>query len=215
MIVARRDKGVHRIADLKGRRVGIPKGTVPHYFLDLELAKNGLGSKQIIPVYMAPEKLLPGLADGSVDAVATINSMAFRAKEKMGEKVIVFEDPGLTLNYSLLVTKNEYVVKYPGRIERLLKALAAAESYGRKSPEKKREIVVAALKLSGVEYEMVWKNYDDGLSLDNALLLTLEGNARWALDKGIVKSGQIPNYLTLINSGFLLKVAPDAVRLKR
>lgn len=214
-IVARRDKGIRTVADLKGRRVGIPKGTAPHFFLDLELAKNGLSEKAITPIFLESGILLPSIENGSVDAIATINTMAFRAKQKLGDKAVVIEEPGLCLNFSLLVSMQEYALKNPERIRRLLTALHAAEMYLKHSPEKARDIVIASLKLPEAEYNEVWEHYDDRLTLDNALLLTLEEHARWVLDNGIVKGGRIPNFLTLIDAGHLQKVAPEALRLKR
>jgi NitT/TauT family transport system substrate-binding protein len=214
-IVARRDKGVQTIADLKGRRIGIPKGTVPHYFLDMVLAKHGLKVNDITPVFVEPDKLLPNLVNGAVDAIATVNTMALRATEKLGEKAVVFKDPGLCLNYSLLVVRKDFADRYPLRIQRLLSAFTAAERLSSQEPELKRKIIINSQKLSEADYDAVWKPYNDRLLLDNALLLTLEENARWVLEKGLVKGVQIPNFLVLIDIDPLRKVAPEAVRLQR
>lgn len=214
-IAARRDRGISSAADLKGRRIATTKGTAPHYFLDLLLSKNGLSEKDIEAVFVESDKLQSMLIDGSVDAIATINQIAYRSLQKLPGKGLLLEEPGICLNYSILLTLKRNAAGRPERIEKLLRALHAAEKFRRQFPDRSREIIMGSQKLSRDEYDAVWSRYDDRLALDSAMLLTLEENARWVLQKGLVAGQRIPNYLNFIDATYLRKVAPEAVRLKR
>lgn len=214
-IAARRDRGIGTAADLKGRRVATTKGIAPHYFLDLLLAKNGMSEKDIEAVFVESDKLQTMLLDGSVDAIATINQIAYRSLQKLADKGILLKEPGLCLNYSILLTLKKNAATHPERIVKMLRALHAAEKFRQQFPDKSREIIMASQKLSREEYDAVWSSYDDRLALDGAMLLTLEENARWVLQKGLATERRIPNYLDFIDATYLRKVTPEAVRLKR
>ncbi|MDD2897944.1 MAG: NrtA/SsuA/CpmA family ABC transporter substrate-binding protein [Desulfuromonadaceae bacterium] len=214
-IAARRDRGVRNITSLRGRRVGIASGIAPHYFLDLALAKYGMTEKDIVPVFMKIGDMQSALVSGAVDAIATINLVAYHSIEQLGEKGIILEEPGLCLNYSLLTSTKKFVNANPEKISRLIRALLAAEQFRRQFPDRSRTIVMTGSTMTLQEYDSVWNRYDNRLSLDNSMLLTLEENADWAQKKGFVTRRAIPNYLNLIDAVFLEKVAPGSVRLKR
>jgi NitT/TauT family transport system substrate-binding protein len=214
-IVMRRDRNLDSVTALKGRRVATVKGVVPHYFLDLVLARNGLNEKDIVTVFLETDKLGAALVDGSVDAIAATSNIAQDAMKKLGEKGRLLEEPGLCLTYTVLVTSKTYAATYPERVDKLIKALHATDRFRQQDANRSREIVMSFLKISQEEYDTVWGKYAVRLALDSALLLTMEEHANWALHKGFVKGERIPNYLDFIETGPLKKVSPEAVRLKR
>ena len=67
-IVARRDLGIAKPADLKGKRIGVKKGIIGHFFLDLFMMKHGLAPKDVKQVYMGTEQFIAALERaGSTD----------------------------------------------------------------------------------------------------------------------------------------------------
>ena len=60
----------------------------------------------------------------------------------------------------------------------------------------------------------VWPHLNFRLSLDQALLRTVESEARWALREGHER-GEMPNYLPFFHSQPLLQVKPAAATLPR
>ena len=67
-IIARPGSGVETVADLKGRKVAVGKGTSAHNLLVAALEAKGLTLDQIEPVYLAPADAGAAFASGSVDA---------------------------------------------------------------------------------------------------------------------------------------------------
>jgi hypothetical protein len=51
------------------------------------------------------------------------------------------------------------------------------------------------------------------ISLEQGLLINLEGQAHWVLDSGLAKGEGIPNYLDFLAPTPLESVAPDAITL--
>ncbi|MEI6207946.1 MAG: ABC transporter substrate-binding protein [Desulfuromonadales bacterium] len=214
-IVTRGDRGIKSVVDLKGRRVATAQGTLPHYFLDLLLAKNGLNEKDIVPLFMGPDKLESALLDGRVDAISTTTNNSRKALIKLGNKGGLIEESGLCLANSIFTTSKKNISANPDQVGKILRALRAAERFLQQNPGKSREIVMTSLNLSQMDYNTVWAKYTDRLALDEVLLLMLEEQAAWVMQKGTVAQQQIPNYLDFIDAGHLQKAAPEAVRLKR
>ncbi len=50
---------IHSVADLKGKRVGLNKGSDVNYLLVAALEKAGLSYKDITPVYLPPADAAP------------------------------------------------------------------------------------------------------------------------------------------------------------
>ena len=71
---------------------------------------------------------------------------------------------------------------------------------------------------SGIENNTVsevWLNTNYRVSLDQALILALEDESRWAIKSGLIGEAKIPNYLNFIYFDGLESVKPKAVRILR
>ncbi len=64
------NSSIRAIQDLKGKRVGVAKGTSAHNVLIAALEKAGLTYTDITPVYLSPPDAGPAFANGSIDAWA-------------------------------------------------------------------------------------------------------------------------------------------------
>jgi NitT/TauT family transport system substrate-binding protein len=214
-IAVRRDRGITSVEDLRGRRIATSKGVLPHYFLDLLLAKHGMSEKDIVPVFLEPDKLEAALVEGRVDAIATTNNNARKAQLKLGAQCTLLEEAGLCLASSILTTSKNKISTNQDQIEKIFRALRKAEYFKQQYPDRSREIVMALLHLSRLDYDAVWGRYSERVALGDALLLTLEEQASWVMQKGIITQQNMPNFLDVIDAEPLRKVAPESVRLKR
>lgn len=69
-ILVKADSPIKTVADLKGKKVGIPKGSSAHNLVVQALAANGLSFTDIQPVYLSPADGSAAFARGSIDAFA-------------------------------------------------------------------------------------------------------------------------------------------------
>src|SRR5215471_6654097 len=92
-IVARKSAGIHRVADLKGKRITTPRNTSAHYFLVKMLATAHLGESDVTLVPITPvTDMSAALKDGKVDAVTMWEPESERCISAVGQDAIVFED---------------------------------------------------------------------------------------------------------------------------
>ena len=69
------------------------------------------------------------------------------------------------------------------------------------------------LLLDPAVIDQVWPSFSFRLSLEQSLLTTMEGEARWAVREAHVGNVQIPNFLRIVHTAPLRSVRSDAVRL--
>ncbi|WP_142978114.1 ABC transporter substrate-binding protein, partial [Klebsiella pneumoniae] len=67
-IVVAENSAIKSVADLKGKRVGLNKGSDVNYLLVAALEKAGLSYKDITPVYLPPADARAAFQRGAIDA---------------------------------------------------------------------------------------------------------------------------------------------------
>src|ERR1700712_4056945 len=80
---------IHTIADLKGRRVGVAKGTSAHNVLIATLEKAGLTYEDITPVYLSPPDAGPAFANGSIEAWAIWDPYFAIGEKRQNGRILV------------------------------------------------------------------------------------------------------------------------------
>jgi sulfonate transport system substrate-binding protein len=77
-----------RVADLKGKKVALTKGTGGHYLLLASLARSGVAFKDITPVYLSPADGRAAFERGSVDAWVTWDPFLSAGEIQAGARVL-------------------------------------------------------------------------------------------------------------------------------
>lgn len=67
-ILVQKDSKIRRLADLRGKRIGVQKGSSAHYLTIKALQSAGLSLKDVEPVYLAPADARSAFNQGSIDA---------------------------------------------------------------------------------------------------------------------------------------------------
>src|SRR6266545_5993628 len=86
-LVTRKDTTISQIADLKGKRVAVTRGTDPHIFLVRALLSVGLSEKDITPVLLQHPDGKTALIRGDVDAWAGLDPMMAQAEVEDGARL--------------------------------------------------------------------------------------------------------------------------------
>src|ERR1044072_8221172 len=85
-LVTTKDSKIAKVADLKGKRVAVTRGTDPHIFLVRALLDAGLNEKDITPVLLQHPDGKTALIRGDVDAWAGLDPMMAPAEIEDGAK---------------------------------------------------------------------------------------------------------------------------------
>jgi NitT/TauT family transport system substrate-binding protein len=213
MIIARRDRGIRKIADLKGKRIGVLKGAFPQYVLDLMLLNAGIEPKKIQVVMEENDLLYKMLASGELDAVCFYGGWVDRATRILKDNAILFHDEKLVRVTVVHAGKTKTFERNPGLFTRILKAYISAEDYVRKNPEAARTAVVEYLKLDPENAKKVWKPNMVHVALEQSLLKDMENMAQWQIDTGVQTGPKFPNFINLIHFKSLMAVDSKRVTI--
>lgn len=93
-LVAGAESPIKSLADLKGKRVAVTRGTDPHIFLVRALAREGLSDKDVKLVLLQHADGRLALQRGDVDAWAGLDPMMASAELQDGAKLF-YRDPSL------------------------------------------------------------------------------------------------------------------------
>ena len=213
-LVARKDRGILKPADLKGKRIGVTRGTISEFFLGRFLELNGMTIRDVKLVDLkTPAEWTDAVVTGDVDAVVTAEPQASMAKDRLGENAVVFPAQSSQALYALIIARDEWISAHPELAQRFLKAMVRAEKYVAENPEDAKAILQERLDLDAGEMDKVWSRNQYIISLDRSMVLAMEDEARWMIKNGLVPEQPALDVIDHIKAGSLEAVEPEAVHL--
>ena len=215
-VVARKDRGIQEPADLRGKRVGTTVGTIAEFFLGRFLEINGMSMGDITLVDVrTPDEWVSAVADGTIDAIATAEPYASSAESRLGSNALAWSAHGNQLLFGLVVTTDVWADTNSDLAEKFLESLAQAEEYAVTNPAQAQAIVQERLDLTAASMPAVWSRNQFSLSLDQALLVAMEDEARWMIRNDLTAEKHIPAFLDYIDEDALKEIRPEAIDIIR
>ncbi len=215
-IVARKCQGMRAPADLRGKKIAVTLGTASAYFLEAFLSAHGIPLKTITRVDMKPDEWQDALTSGSVDAASAFFPWSFNIQKKLGNRGITFFDEDIYLWTYNIVATQEFVRNNPEKITKILRALIKAEQFTARNPAEAQKIVADSTRIDIGLLRDIWPDMKFSVSLDQALILAMEDESRWAMENQLTGGKvKIPNYLDFIYLDGLNAVKPKAVNILR
>ena len=212
-LIARTEAGIRQASDLKGQPVGVSKGTAPHFFLDLFLNKHRMTERDVRLQFLNGEELNNALRRGTLSAIVTTDLNALRLQEELGPtKVTLINDPGISLNHGYLTLKEQTLVTQREALRRMMHAVRVAEQLATANPEEAKGLFAAYLQTSPAITDQLWESIVPRLSLEPAMILTLEDHARWLMEREGKTTVQ-KSFKDIMRPDLLREVAPNAVTL--
>lgn len=121
-IIVPKDSPIKSVADLKGKKVALNKGSNVHYLLVKLLEKHGLKYADIQPVFLPPADARAAFERGSVDAWVIWDPYTAAAEKQVGARVLA-DGKGVVNNYALFLAEREFASKRPNVIKLLFEEL--------------------------------------------------------------------------------------------
>lgn len=215
-LVGRKDRGIEKVSDLKGKRVGTTFGTIAQFYLGRFLELNGLNMQDVTAVDLkTPAEWENSVADGLVDAIVTAQPYADLAIKHLGSNAIVWPAQSGQQIFGLIVSSKDWIAKNPKQIGRFLKSIAQAEEYAISHPSEAKSIMQKNLGVDASFVESAWSRDQFTISLDQSLVVAMEDEARWMISNNLTTEKQVPFFNDYINENALKAVKPEAVNIIR
>ena len=111
-VVVPKDSPIRTVADLKGKKVALNKGSNVHFLLVKALEKHGLKYGDIQPVFLPPADARAAFEKGSVDAWVIWDPFLAAVEKQSGARILV-DGRGIVQNYAYYLAERSYAEKYP------------------------------------------------------------------------------------------------------
>jgi NitT/TauT family transport system substrate-binding protein len=141
--------GITDLAQLKGKKVGVPEGTSGDMILTLALQKAGLSASDIQRVPMDPATIVSAFAAGQIDAAGIWYPLLNNIKQKKPDLVELAknEDFSSTVSFpTAFVAGNDVVSGKSETVTKVVQVLREAMDYRAANPDQAVELTAGLLK---------------------------------------------------------------------
>jgi NitT/TauT family transport system substrate-binding protein len=210
-----KDRGINTVADLKGKKIGIPRNTIAEFYLGRFLELNGINIRDVSVVDVLPPKSMDAITNGSIDGVVSWEPYSSQIRVKLADKAVALPIQSGQPGYGAITGRSDWIKGHPEIVNRFLKSLAQAEDYLTRNPAAAKAVVRKWLKFDEAFTETIWSENQFSLSLDQSLILAMEDEARWMIKNNLTSEKQVPDFLDYIYEDGLKKIKPEAVTIIR
>lgn len=127
-IIVPKDSAIKTVADLRGKRIALNKGSNVNYLLVRALEANGLGYGDIVPAYLAPADARAAFERGSVDAWVIWDPYYAAAEISLGARAIV-DGTGLAPNVYFYMASRPVAEHSPDVLKAVLAAIDEIDTW--------------------------------------------------------------------------------------
>ncbi|TPN84116.1 sulfonate ABC transporter substrate-binding protein [Mesorhizobium sp. CU2] len=129
---------IQSLADLKGKRIGVGKGTSAHNLLVAALEKAGIPFDQITPVYLGPPDAAAAFAADQIDAWAVWDPFFAIAETRYQPRVLARSSEVLKVNTYFLANK-DFAKAHPDFVSTTIASLGDAAKWADQNRDKVAE----------------------------------------------------------------------------
>src|SRR5271157_3121738 len=212
-LIGRKDRGIEKVSDLKGKGIGAPLQTSAQFYLGRYLQLHGIKLDDVTLIDLQPAQVEESLIKGDLDAVLMWDPYAYSIEKNLGRNAVVWPAQSGQMMYWLLIARREYVTEHQKLIDQLLSSFNQAEQFAVSNPDKAKQILQTRLKLDEAYIQRSWPNTRLALSLDQGLVIAMEDESRWMIDNNRTSNRNMPYYPDYIYWQGLEKLKPSSVTL--
>ncbi|MGB4061649.1 MAG: sulfonate ABC transporter substrate-binding protein [Burkholderiaceae bacterium] len=139
-VLVLKGSALHKLADLKGKKVALQKGSSAHYLLVRAVEKAGLQWTDIQPVYLAPADARAAFERGSVDAWVIWDPFYAATELAIAPRVLT-TGRGLSGNNSFYLASRGLATDHPSAIRVLFEELTLADRFAQQERPKAIKLI--------------------------------------------------------------------------
>ena len=184
-IVAKRSAGIKTLADLKGKRVVLPRDTSAHYSLVRMLASAKLSESDVTIVDVPRGQLAAAVIDGRADAISMWEPDSQNTVDGLGKDAIVFQDNKVYREFFSLYSSTEVLGNAKRRAELVsfVRALFASVEEMKTKPAPHFPLIS---KVTGHPVNQItasWEHHAFPMAVHSDMLNVMVEEEKWVAQK--------------------------------
>lgn len=185
-LVTLKDTPINTVADLKGKKVAVTRGTDPHVFLVRALADAGLTDQDVTFVLLQHADGRLALTRGDVDAWAGLDPMMASAELQDGARLF-FRKPEAN-TWGILNVTEDFAANHPDVVKRVIKVYEDGRKWALANPDALAELLAKTAK---IPVEVAKKQLGERTDLTNSKIGDAQRDSILAAGKALQSAGVI------------------------
>ena len=161
-ILVPKDSPLKSVADLKGKKVALNKGSNVHYLLVKALEKAGVKYSEIEPVFLAPADARAAFERGAVDAWVIWDPFQAAAEAATGARTLT-DGTNIVANYQFYFSSKKFLDTNPKVVDAVLAELSSVDDWAKSDIHAVAEQLAPAIGLSVPVVEVALKRQSYGI----------------------------------------------------
>ena len=170
-ILVQKDSPLNSVADLKGKKVAVAKGSNAHYLLVKALEKAGVKYEDITPAFLAPADARAAFESGAVDAWSIWDPYQSSAETTLGAKTLT-DATGTVPNTQFYLSSQKFIQTEPKVLDIVLDELRGVDAWAKTDIHAVAEQLSVAVGLPVPVLEVALKRQSYGIKpIDDQVLV--------------------------------------------
>ncbi|RJG05517.1 sulfonate ABC transporter substrate-binding protein [Noviherbaspirillum cavernae] len=161
-IIVPKTSTLKTVAELKGKKVALNKGSNVHYLLVKALERAGLQYKDIETVYLAPADARAAFERGSVDAWVIWDPFFAAAEKQLGARILT-DGKGIVSNHQFFLASRPYAEKSPDILKIVTEELDSTDAWAKNNLKEAAAILATQIGLEPAVVELAAARYSYGV----------------------------------------------------
>lgn len=172
---------------LKGKRIGVVKGSYAHHLLLLVLRKGGLSVNDIELINLSQADIASAIANGNIDAAAIWDPLITRLRTQHVVRVLT-DGTGLKKGILVIIASNDFLTRNRDKTKALLKAYQRGSEFIRANPEAAAKLISTDVNLAPDLLLPVLKKFDYNPVIHVDDLQEIRNSETFLIGNGLIKS---------------------------
>ena len=211
VLLGRKDQGIRKISDLKGKKVALTMKTQLEFVLAKFLLFHGMSIQDVELADVHIKDIPEALIKGDVDAGVVIFRQLPEIKKELDLNPLIWPLQKEDENYYILASRRNLIEKRPETFEPFLRAIHLAETFYNKNPNLAVDTISKAANIRRDMLEISLPSMHYELALPMALLIAMEDEYRWLIENHMIARKEVPNFLDFFHFDSLASVHPDSI----
>jgi sulfonate transport system substrate-binding protein len=165
-----KDSPIKTVADLKGKKVALNKGSNVHYLLVKALEKAGVKYSEIEPAFLAPADARAAFERGAVDAWVIWDPFQAAAEVAIGARTLA-DATGLASNHQFYLAGQKFADANPQAIDAVIAAIVEIDEWAKGKEKAVAEELSAGIGIPPPVLEIALKRQTYGIKpLDESVV---------------------------------------------
>jgi len=213
-IIANKNSGISSVDDLRGKRIGLKKGSQAEFLFGVFLTSNNIKEEEVDIIDLDQSQMKEKLLSNEIDATVVCDPFTAESKLALENNYLIWNAQPNRRFYFLSICREEFIDKNPELIKRFLDSLIRAEIFIENNQAVSQNIIQKRIGVDLEYLKKVWEKNNFNVTLEQSLILTLEDESRWKMEKSRISQKE-PNYLDYIYINGLSEVDNKRITIIR